>query len=213
VCKDASSSWAIPKEALSLDGAGGESQNVERKLALLLVNADMRLGMVCNQAATKIDCELRTANDRELIVSDVSSGTVAAVLVDADSTPNCTELIKKIKENSARVEVLVAGTNPPISTAVEAIRSGASDYLEKPLQANVVEQALIEAFKRHRGFQAVVVPFKEVEKQAIRNAMAQAEGDKVKAARLLSMGKTTLYRKLREYGDHTRRRRHRDPEK
>ena len=146
VCKDASSSWAIPKEALSLDGAGGESQNVERKLALLLVNADMRLGMVCNQAAKKIDCELRIANDWESIFSDVSSGTVTAVLVDADSTPSCTELIKRIKENSARVEVLVAGTNPPISTAVEAIRSGASDYLEKPLQADVVEQALIEAF-------------------------------------------------------------------
>ncbi|MFL6437049.1 MAG: helix-turn-helix domain-containing protein [Terriglobales bacterium] len=186
---------------------------MERKLALLLVNADMRLGMVCNQAAKKIDCELRIANDWESIFSDVSSGTVTAVLVDADSTPSCTELIKRIKENSARVEVLVAGTNPPISTAVEAIRSGASDYLEKPLQADVVEQALVEAFKRHGSFQARVVPFKEVEKQAIRNAMAQAEGDKVKAARLLSMGKTTLYRKLREYGDHTRRRRHRDPEK
>ena len=185
---------------------------MERKLALL-VSADMRLGMVCNQAAMKIDCDLRIANDQESIFSNISSGTVTAVLVDADSTPNCTELIKKIKENSARVEVLVAGTNPPISTAVEVIRSGASDYLEKPLQADVVEQALMGAFKRHGGFHAAVLPFKEVEKQAIRNAMAQAEGDKVKAARLLSMGKTTLYRKLREYGDHTRRRRHRGPEK
>src|SRR5438270_1177014 len=169
--------------------------------------------MVCNQVAHKLECDLRIANDRDSIVSAVSSGTVAALIVDADSTPNCTELIKKTKDNSARVEVLIAGTNPPISTAVEAIRSGASDYLEKPLRADVVEQALIEAFKRHGSFQAVVVPFKEVEKQAIRNAMAQAEGDKVKAARLLSMGKTTLYRKLREYGDHIRRRRRRDPEK
>jgi DNA-binding NtrC family response regulator len=186
---------------------------VESKLALLLVNADMRSGMVFNQVAKKIECELRIANDQDSILDIVTSGHAMAVLVDADSTPNCTELIKKIKENSARVEVLVAGTNPPIATAVEVIRSGASDYLEKPLQADVVEQALMEAFKRHGSFQAMVLPFKEVEKQAIRNAMAQAEGDKVKAARLLSMGKTTLYRKLREYGDHTRRRRRRSPEK
>jgi DNA-binding NtrC family response regulator len=186
---------------------------VESKLALLLVNADMRSGMICNQVAKKMDCELRIANDPDSILDIVASGSTLAVLVDADSTSDCTELIKRIKENSARIEVLVAGTNPPISTAVEAIRSGASDYLEKPLHADVFEQALRAAFTRYRNFQATIVPFRDVEKQAIRNAMAQAEGDKIKAARLLSIGKTTLYRKLREYGDYTRRRRRRDPEK
>jgi len=186
---------------------------VESKLALLLVNADMRLGMVCNQVARKMNCEIHIANDEESILSIVTSGTAMAVLVDTDSTSDCPQLIKRIKENSARIEVLAAGTNPPISTAVEAIRSGASDYLEKPLDTHVLEQALIDAFKRYRNHQSLIVPFKEVEKQAIRNAMAQAEGDKMKAARLLSIGKTTLYRKLREYGDHTRRRRRRDPGK
>ena len=42
---------------------------------------------------------------------------------------------------------------------------------------------------------------------AIQQALAQAEGDKIEAARLLSIGKTTLYRKLRQYGDYKRRRR------
>jgi DNA-binding NtrC family response regulator len=186
---------------------------VERKLALLLINADMRSGMVCNQVTKKMDCELRIADDEDSILNIVTSGSAMAVLVDADSTSDCPQLIKRIKENSARIEVLVAGTNPPISTAVEAIRSGASDYLEKPLDTGILEQALIDAFKRYRNHQSLIMPFREMEKQAIRNAMAQAEGDKMKAARLLSIGKTTLYRKLREYGDHTRRRRRRDPEK
>jgi DNA-binding NtrC family response regulator len=186
---------------------------VERKLALLLINADMRSGMVCNQVTKKMDCELRIADDEDSILNIVTSGSAMAVLVDADSTSDCPQLIKRIKENSARIEVLVAGTNPPISTAVEAIRSGASDYLEKPLDTGILEQALSDAFKRYRNHQSLIMPFREMEKQAIRNAMAQAEGDKMKAARLLSIGKTTLYRKLREYGDHTRRRRRRDPEK
>jgi len=44
-----------------------------------------------------------------------------------------------------------------------------------------------------------IVPMAEVEKQTILNALAQLNGDKMLAARLLGIGKTTLYRKLKEY--------------
>lgn len=40
----------------------------------------------------------------------------------------------------------------------------------------------------------------EMEKQAILNTLRQLRGDKLTAARLLGIGKTTLYRKLKEYG-------------
>ena len=44
-----------------------------------------------------------------------------------------------------------------------------------------------------------VVPIAEVEKHAILNAMAEAKGDKLLAAQMLGIGKTTLYRKLQQY--------------
>ena len=40
----------------------------------------------------------------------------------------------------------------------------------------------------------------ELEKQTILGAILQLNGDKLLAARLLGIGKTTLYRKLKEYG-------------
>ena len=40
----------------------------------------------------------------------------------------------------------------------------------------------------------------EMEKRAILSAIEQLHGDKLEAARLLGIGKTTLYRKLKEYG-------------
>ena len=45
-------------------------------------------------------------------------------------------------------------------------------------------------------------PLAELEKQAILSTIDQLNGDKLLAARLLGIGKTTLYRKLKEYGSH-----------
>jgi DNA-binding NtrC family response regulator len=44
-----------------------------------------------------------------------------------------------------------------------------------------------------------IVPIAELEKQTILSAIAELNGDKLRAARLLGIGKTTLYRKLKDY--------------
>jgi transcriptional regulator of acetoin/glycerol metabolism len=45
-----------------------------------------------------------------------------------------------------------------------------------------------------------IVSIAELEKKAIMDTLRQLNGDKLMAARLLGIGKTTLYRKLKEYG-------------
>jgi two-component system response regulator HydG len=50
------------------------------------------------------------------------------------------------------------------------------------------------------GHPSGVVPIAEMEREAIFSALKRVGGDKMKAARLLGIGKTTLYRKLKEYG-------------
>jgi two-component system response regulator HydG len=45
-----------------------------------------------------------------------------------------------------------------------------------------------------------VLPMEELERQAILRTINQVNGDKLAAARLLGIGKTTLYRKLKQYG-------------
>lgn len=50
------------------------------------------------------------------------------------------------------------------------------------------------------GRQTKILPLAELEKQAILDALQQLNGDKLMTARALGIGKTTLYRKLKEYG-------------
>jgi DNA-binding NtrC family response regulator len=45
-----------------------------------------------------------------------------------------------------------------------------------------------------------ILPMADLEKQTILGTIAQLNGDKLMAAKLLGIGKTTLYRKLKEYG-------------
>jgi len=49
------------------------------------------------------------------------------------------------------------------------------------------------------GHARKIVPMAELERQTILNAIAELNGDKLQAARLLGIGKTTLYRKLKDY--------------
>jgi two-component system response regulator HydG len=45
-----------------------------------------------------------------------------------------------------------------------------------------------------------IVSIADMEKHAILGTIEQLHGDKLMAAKLLGIGKTTLYRKLKEYG-------------
>jgi transcriptional regulator with PAS, ATPase and Fis domain len=49
------------------------------------------------------------------------------------------------------------------------------------------------------NFAGPVIPLEEMERQAIERALATTGGDKLEAARLLRIGKTTLYRKISKY--------------
>jgi len=52
---------------------------------------------------------------------------------------------------------------------------------------------------RPSGSPESVIPLEEMERQAILRALSSSGGDKLLAARLLGIGKTTLYRKLQKY--------------
>ena len=53
---------------------------------------------------------------------------------------------------------------------------------------------------REHGPDDSIVSIADMEKQAILGTIRQLNGDKLMAAKLLGIGKTTLYRKLKEYG-------------
>jgi transcriptional regulator of acetoin/glycerol metabolism len=69
---------------------------------------------------------------------------------------------------------------------------------ESPAIQDTVEQK--DGSRVSRMGDSEIISIAELEKQAILGTIQQLNGDKLLAAKLLGIGKTTLYRKLKEYG-------------
>lgn len=183
----------------------GKTQPVDYKPALLLVSADVRVARLCQQLATQLDCELAIESEKSSAEAALCQQQFGVALIDADTAPQYLHLTRQLKERSARTQVVISQSAATISAAVDAIKAGASDYLEKPLNTGSLEQSISRALRAYAAFQPPVVPLEQVIRGAITSAVMHAQGDKVRAAHLLAIGKTTLYRKLREYGECTER--------
>jgi DNA-binding NtrC family response regulator len=66
-----------------------------------------------------------------------------------------------------------------------------------PDLADVLEQHPFKEFVHSSPSPVISLP--DSEKQAIRNALVETRGEKAKAASLLGIGRTTLYRKMKQY--------------
>ena len=60
------------------------------------------------------------------------------------------QLVREISQRKLPVEVLMITAHASVGSAVEAMRQGAFDYLEKPFDANQLEQSVRQACARHQ---------------------------------------------------------------
>lgn len=180
---------------------------MDRKPELLLADVDERTRTLCRHIGEELNCEVVTVSDGDAVRNMNERGDFALIILDAKAIPESLNLLSGIKAKSARIEVILIEENATTTAAVRAIKAGFSDYLEKPLEMESLERSIEEALDRHRNFQPSIPTLEQMERQTIQQAMAQTKGDKIEAARLLCIGKTTLYRKLRQYGTYSRKRR------
>jgi DNA-binding NtrC family response regulator len=78
----------------------------------------------------------------------------------------------------------------------EAIALGSSDWLRPIDFPEKIRHAEKSTSAKSKG----VKPLKEIEREAIIEALNLTTGDKKEAARILGIGKTTLYEKIKRYG-------------
>jgi DNA-binding NtrC family response regulator len=102
-----------------------------------------------------------------------------------------------VRELEHAVQHMVAMNSGPWLTPVELPTTVLNRVSEQAMEATHSLSALAAALSNGP---CPVVPLPDLEREAILQAIEYTKGDRTVAAALLGIGRTTLYRKLKEYG-------------
>ena len=144
----------------------------------------------------------------------LASQNVAAVFLDVEKCRKPFQTLADIEAlfpNSALV--IMAGRDDNVNARF-AVRLGAKHFIKKPCELLELHRILrfiaqyamasCPATRARCLRDATPAIFRgltlaEIERRAVLAAVEAADGDKLQAAQILGIGKTTLYRKLRQY--------------
>jgi DNA-binding NtrC family response regulator len=153
--------------------------------------------------------EVVEAVDANNLVEGLVEGLVDGHDLACAAASRLPAVVSAIK--SRNVDVPVIALVPDIGAGIEAIKGGAYDIVCEPIDRDRLEGAIRRAHERQelrrqcRALQKQlegdeIVPLRELERRAIEKALAATRGSVEKAARMLGMGRATLYRRLATMG-------------
>lgn len=139
--------------------------------------------------------------DGEALLAMVRSRNPVCIFVEVQMPERSgLDVLKKLREENCPALVFVTSANGDIATAVEAVRSGAADFIEKPVNGNDVvermESALEELTPADEGVPDIVAhlpgcePFTRREREVLAR-IAVGETNK-EAARKLGLSSRTI---------------------
>ena len=120
-------------------------------------------------------------------------------IVDSSPEVVITDAIDAAVEVATRVPVLVLSSATQIREAVAAMQRGVYGYIFLPLQPGEADLMVRRSLGANTGpMDTGSRPLNDVESDHILDVVRQCKGNRAKAARLLGVGRNTLWRKLKQ---------------
>src|SRR5271154_5734449 len=115
----------------------------EQKIRFVIVDDEQSIRRLCMTVGQGLGFDCAEAETAEAALQSLEAGLPDIVVTDL-KLPNRTgvDLLRKIKEQLPRAEVAIMTGHGSIETAVEAMRQGAYDYIEKPFRVEKLTQLL-----------------------------------------------------------------------
>ena len=174
------------------------SPSSEAQPTLLLVDDDHSFCAAMAAALRARGMDVSVAHDAAQGIAAANKESPEYAVVDL-KMPGASglELVKALKELDAQTRIVVFTGYASVTTAIEAIKLGATHYLAKPADADEVIAAL------HRDHGDAHAPISEqplsverLEWEHIQRVLGDCAGNISEAARRLKMHRRTLQRKL-----------------
>ena len=162
-----------------------DDQTFCQVLSRVLVRQGNSVSIANNGQQAAESCSNDSAIERVILDLKLEQESGLSILVD-------------IKQRLPRAEILILTGYSSISTAVEAIKLGAVNYLCKPASADDIVQAFSASDKPIEPISATPTSVSRLEWEHIQRVLNDNEGNISATARSLGMHRRTLQRKLQK---------------
>jgi two-component system response regulator RegA len=183
-----------------VENDGTENDKVE-KATLLLVDDDQDFLNALEPAMRKRGFLVSLANSAESAFDLAKNDPPEFAVVDLKMSGNSgLVLVRQLANLNAGTRIVVLTGFASVTTAVEAIKLGATHYLAKPVDADEI----VAAFEKQTGDDEVELasnplPIERLEWEHIQRVLAEHDGNISATARSLNMHRRTLQRKLNKH--------------
>lgn len=120
------------------------------KMRLMLVDDEERFLQTTGKMIRKKGYDVITAASGEECLEKLAQELVHVVILDVKMPGmDGVETLKRIKQRYPRIEVIMLTGHATADSAVEGLKSGATDYLQKPTGVEDLIAKAEQAFARH----------------------------------------------------------------
>ena len=176
----------------------------EESERLLLVEDDEVFARVMSRALQQRRHIVSHASDNETALMLIKGNHFDAAILDLNlGGKTSLALIEPLRESNSQMRILVLTGYASITTAVEAIKLGADNYLAKPADTEEILNALSKTCKEDKTPEtdaAMLEPMsvRRLEWEHIQKVLKENDGNISATARQLKMHRRTLQRKLQK---------------
>jgi len=173
------------------------NQNCEETASLLLVDDDITFCKVLKVALEKRSFCVSVAHSVEqaIPIAEETPPEFAVIDLKMGGVPGLV-LVKKLHELDQNTRIVVLTGYASITTAVEAIKLGATQYLSKPANADEIVAAFSQAPNSNVPLNTRPIEIFKLERDHIQRILKENDGNISATARALNMHRRTLQRKL-----------------
>ena len=168
---------------------------------LLLVEDDPVFAHVVSRALGQRDYQVFHAESLEKARELIDNRPYQYAILDLNlGGQTSLELIPLLTEKNPEIRTLILTGYASITTAVEAIKLGATNYLAKPADTEEILAALLEKPSKAASTEAAQEPMsvRRLEWEHIQKVLKENDGNISETARQLKMHRRTLQRKLQK---------------
>lgn len=108
-------------------------------------------------------------------------------------------LLKQIRDKDLMTRIVIVTAYGSIESAVEAMKSGANDFLAKPLSPEVVREVVLKQLSGKFDEEAHPITMQDVERRHIAYVLRLFRGNRRKTAEALGISLRTLYYKIKQF--------------